>query len=310
MSPKKLTDDDKQEILKLYRQTPETTSTLADRYGVSSSTISRFLKNTLSEQEYEELIQKKRLARTNKYSDDSEEPAQKAAQGTPTLVKEDVAPPEPDKPTLPSEKPSLDVLVEENVDETKIIPSKPEKPKIAVEKPVLAIASDAIPDEEDEEDLEGVDVITLGEMLGEDLEGEDEDWDGEDEEDEEEGEDEDYEQSLSGEGDIQVLPLSDAIFPRTCYLVIDRTAELIVRPLKEFAHLGQIPVEEIQQKTLPVFDNHRVARRFSNRSQRVIKVPDGRLLYKTCAYLYAKGITRLLMDGQIYSLAINPETLP
>ena len=49
MSPKKLIDDDKQEILNLYRQTSETTSTLAHRYGVSSSTISRFLKNTLSD---------------------------------------------------------------------------------------------------------------------------------------------------------------------------------------------------------------------------------------------------------------------
>ena len=66
MSPKKLIDDDKQEILNLYRQTSETTSTLAHRYGVSSSTISRFLKNTLSDIEYEELIQQKRLARTNK----------------------------------------------------------------------------------------------------------------------------------------------------------------------------------------------------------------------------------------------------
>ena len=33
MSPKKLIDDDKQEILNLYRQTSETTSTLAHRYG-------------------------------------------------------------------------------------------------------------------------------------------------------------------------------------------------------------------------------------------------------------------------------------
>ena len=66
MSPKKLTEDDKQEILDLYRQTPETTSTLAERFGVSSSTISRFLKMSLSENEYEVLIQQKRLARVSK----------------------------------------------------------------------------------------------------------------------------------------------------------------------------------------------------------------------------------------------------
>jgi transposase-like protein len=63
MSPRKLTDATKKEILKLYRETEATTSTLAERYGVSSSTVSRFLKNSFSSEEYEQLIQKKRLAR-------------------------------------------------------------------------------------------------------------------------------------------------------------------------------------------------------------------------------------------------------
>jgi hypothetical protein len=72
--------------------------------------------------------------------------------------------------------------------------------------------------------------------------------------------------------------------------------------MREFSDLGQIPAQEVQQRTLPVFDNHRVARRFSNRTQRVIKVPDGRMLQKTCSQLQAKGITRLLIDGQVYSL--------
>ena len=70
MSPRKLTNSNKQEILDLYRSSPETTSTLADRYGVSSSTISRFLKSNLTELEYEDLIQQKRLGRTSSRSDD------------------------------------------------------------------------------------------------------------------------------------------------------------------------------------------------------------------------------------------------
>ncbi len=64
MSPRKLTEDDKQDILEQYRNSEATTSTLAQSYEVSSSTISRFLKNKLSSTEYEDLIQQKRLART------------------------------------------------------------------------------------------------------------------------------------------------------------------------------------------------------------------------------------------------------
>ncbi len=47
----------------MYKHTGETTSTLAERYGVSNSTISRMLKSTLPEQEYEVLIASKRAAR-------------------------------------------------------------------------------------------------------------------------------------------------------------------------------------------------------------------------------------------------------
>jgi len=98
-------------------------------------------------------------------------------------------------------------------------------------------------------------------------------------------------------------PLSEAILPKTCYLVVDRLSELISRPLQDFEELGEIPPGETQEQTLPIFDNHRVARRFANRSQRVMKIPDSRVLQKTGAHLQAKGITRVLIDGKVYSLS-------
>ncbi|QIR37507.1 hypothetical protein HCG51_12840 [Tolypothrix sp. PCC 7910] len=86
-------------------------------------------------------------------------------------------------------------------------------------------------------------------------------------------------------------------------MVIDRSSELITRPLKDFGDLGQIPSLETQQRTLPIFDNHRVAKRFSTKRDRVIKVPDSKMLQKARTHLQAKGITRLLIDGQVYSLS-------
>jgi transposase-like protein len=295
MSPKKLNDDDKQEILKLYRQTPETTSTLADRYGVSSSTISRFLKSYLSESEYEELIQQKRLARTAK----SELPSTQTYAKPVLVISESQS--ESQNPKIEGE---LVLVTSKRQVESSSMETSTKQPLILAKYQSSKYAQHLEKDNE-EDDLEMVDVIALGEMIGEDLsDGIDDDEDLEDE-DWDEGEEENYDQSLAQDSDVKVLPLSSAIFPKTCYLVIDRSAELIARPLKEFAHLGQIPTEEVQQKTLPVFDNHQGARRFSNRFQRVIKVPDGRLLYKSCPHLYAKGITRLLMDGQIYSIESN-----
>ena len=53
-----------------------------------------------------------------------------------------------------------------------------------------------------------------------------------------------YRSPRSGLNDLQILPLSQASLPRTCYLVIDRSAELIVKPLAEFADLGAIPKQK------------------------------------------------------------------
>jgi len=59
MTPTKLSESDKREILGLYRQSDENTITLAKRYGVSSSTVRRILQSALSEEEYEALVQQK-----------------------------------------------------------------------------------------------------------------------------------------------------------------------------------------------------------------------------------------------------------
>ncbi|MCU0534345.1 MAG: transposase [Hydrococcus sp. Prado102] len=308
MSPRKLTEEDKQEILNLYRQTEETTSTLADRFGVSSSTISRFLKGFLSHTEYEDLIQQKRLARTpGGKSGDRDRPEDSAKSDAKTAREEE---------NLVSEVLEVSEVPKVPQQEKEPLPSPPklkETPKVDDKTAALQEWTISAPQADgffNNETLAPVnEVAAIEEIIGElkvdlkedDDEDDDEDYEDWDEDDEEEIEAV-YTPSISTKAKIQVLPLSSASFPKTCYLVIDRAAELITRPLKDFADLGKIPSEEFQQKTLPVFDNHRVARRFSNRSQRVIKVPDGRMLQKTRTYLYAKGITRLLLDGQIYSL--------
>lgn len=301
MSPRKLTDATKKEILKLYRETEATTSTLAERYGVSSSTVSRFLKNSFSTEEYEELIQKKRLARNPRGSDGEGEWLDSSVEDQDSLTLTD----------------SVAAAQEEEVADRVV------EPIAAVQQLNLLVDIPSFSQTEDlPEDIPGDNSLTVGDLkeffvdtIGaideeedEDDDELDDDWD---EEDDDEEEDEDDDEELTGgylaptivkTAQLQILPLSAAAFPKTCYLVIDRAAELITRPLKDFAELGKVPAHEIQQRTLPIFESHRIARRFSKRKEKVIKVPDGRMIEKAHAQLEAKGITRLLMDGRIYAL--------
>jgi hypothetical protein len=405
MSSKKITDADKLEIVDLYRQTGDTTASLASRYGVSNSTISRLLKTSIPEAEYEVLIQQKRGVKGGNENDitimadtstdlqpdlapEIDSLSERLRQRDELLNRFDVAPdsiaaelpqipptltaerdlvaagsidpteesgtnnrrvrrrssapltaedPEPIQidrqsvtdpdiaaPTITAAtaQPSWEPLMAASNLDVAPLPTKTIIPSPVTRTPVLR---DILADSNDryskppappetatddaEEDPDAEDVNALAAMFGEEI------ADGEDDDDDIDGEDWDEEATSSYQQldrdrlltedrlHVQLTPLSQAILPRTCYIVIDKFAELIVRPLKDFADLGQIATEEIQQRTLPVFDNHRVAKRFSNqRTQRVIKVPDSRIFHKTIQHLRSKGITCLLVDGNIYSL--------
>ncbi len=162
--------------------------------------------------------------------------------------------------------------------------------------------------DEDDEDLLPPVTEEMAALLQEDFGEEDEDEEEEDEPDDEEDSDEEDEASgvlpsLHVQQFMQVLPLNQASIPRVCYLVVDRSAELVLRPLKDFGDMGQMPPGRDQVLTLPIFDNPRVAKRFSNaRTERVIKVPDSQVFHKTADKLRSKGITYLYIDGQLYSL--------
>lgn len=325
MSPRKLSDDDKYDILNLYRHPEETTSTLASRYGVSNSTISRILKSSLLESEYEVLIQQKRLNRTP-----SSVPSPIIQIPEPQEVELDTE----GSPVIQTTEPLVEFETESSAPilsdqrrrrKRSSVTTEPvqEQEVIQTELPLdmtysVQESDFEEPDELFDEEIEPGETSGLEELLDEDLmdlDDEDEDDDDHDDDDDDDWEDDSQDTETQGQittyraksgANVQVLPLSEASLPKTCYLVVDRAAELIARPLKEFGELGRIPAEEVQEKTLPIFDNHKVARRFSNRSQRVIKVPDGRMLQKTRSHLQAKGITRLLIDGQVYSLFPAP----
>lgn len=337
MTSTKLSEAEKQEIIRLYQDVPEeTTITLAERYGVSSSTVRRVLQNAVPKDVYDILTaQKQRLHRTGKRSSTEDIEEMEDAEESRNLQEslQEVQPQEPEpltireKPTLlPSRRrrrSSVPDLMTSDLDEVPMAPeSAPEnspQPNYSPQTPQLEqlFADDRLEpgrtafSEYDEDDEEAEDDEQDDED-GDEEDTEDDDQDDYlgafgDEEDSEDDDDEDENQSLfshplmaSGTTLVKILPLTETALPKTCYLVIDRSSELIAKPLRAFSELGRIPEEEIQEKTLPVFDNHRVASRFSGRNQRVFKVPDGRLLRKAASHLQAKGITRLLIDGQVY----------
>ncbi|WP_341730495.1 hypothetical protein [Microcoleus sp. EPA2] len=323
MTPTKLSDSDKREIIRLYRQSNENTITLAKHYGVSSSTVRRILQSALSEREYESLVQQKQKRLPDRPI---------ISQDTPMKVDSSSSVSD-SYPLSPSVAPSMPTNLRHRTPQPSLSASSPvaeigEQGHIYSDLDVAGASEVRHQNpvaRSDYMDVTGdlkVIVPEAGVLGGEDFRDFDEDEDDLDEDDLDDFDGEDVDDDddslleasllglrssddsfqLRGHTLIQILPFSLASLPKICYLVVDRAGELITRPLKAFGELGQIPPEELREKTLPVFDNHRVARRFATRHQRVFKIPDGKMLQKTAPYLQAKGITRLLIDGQVYCL--------
>jgi len=311
MTSTKLSESDKWEIIRLYQDVPEeTTITLAERYGVSSSTVRRVLQNAVPKEVYDILTtQKQRLHRLGKRSSEDgvggDDAQEEVHQDTPEPVSKEstLILPRKRKRSSTPEVVKSDVSDSLESDSIQISPSNYQLSIPGLEgmfSPArLEVKGHGFEDyDEDEQD----------EPDGEDRNRDQEDYVDEFADDEEDDEDDDTEsRGLFSPGvaggatvSVKILPLTEMALPRTCYLVIDRFSELIAKPLRAFSELGTIPEEEFFEQTLPVFDNHRIASRFSGRNQRVFKVPDGRLLRKAAPYLQAKGITRLLIDGQVY----------
>ncbi len=346
MAPRKLSDADKRQITSIYCQPGETTSTLANKFGISSSTVSRVLKQVLPDEEYAKLMKWKRSgergsfplasspvveqleAETNAPDDtdqveqtDTEVPVEAPeAQDDEATKPEPIAEPdessdsEKEKPTPRRSRrrrstaksvettnsqpePSEDIATDNSPadDSEKTTPKPVPAPRRKSQPAAVA----------EEEEQEVAAWVSEGLADPEEYDEEsDEDWDDETWDDDDES-DEGDSYSVPREAALTIHSFDSFSFTKPCYLVVDRMAELITCPLKDFSELGAIPPGEEQARTLPVFDNHRVARRFARRNQRIIKVPDGLMLNKTQGYLEAKGITRILFEGEVYALSPN-----
>jgi transposase-like protein len=271
MAPSKLAPADKEEMVRLYRETPASFSFLSKQFGISVSTVSRLLQEAIPEEEYRRLVSHKQTIRPkrSKSSNTLESGlAESAPMFTPPAVQPEVAStsaqldlssPFP-QPEVPPE-----VLVEEIMEDLGTIDG--EFPAYEEEVEELEELEDPAEEDEDLEPEEELDSVTI---------------------------------PLNTV--VSVLPLSEAVFPDPCYMVVDKAHEIVTRPLKAFKDLGIIPDEESQSITLPIFHNHRVVRRFCNPHQLIVKFSP-HLIYAAKAKLEQKGITRLLLDGQVYALS-------
>lgn len=102
--------------------------------------------------------------------------------------------------------------------------------------------------------------------------------------------------------DISSIPIGEINLPKLVYLIVDKNTELEVKLLKDFADWQFLSEKELNRKTIQIFYDLKIAKRFCNKDQKVIKVPNTDVFKIAAPFLIARGISRIVSTDSLIAL--------
>ena len=97
-------------------------------------------------------------------------------------------------------------------------------------------------------------------------------------------------------------PIDDVDFPKIVYMIVDKKIELETKYLKEYPEWQFLSEKELNRKTIEIFVDIKVARRFCNKDQKVIKIPNTSVFKLVAPLLLDKGISRIVNSDKLIAL--------
>ena len=77
---------------------------------------------------------------------------------------------------------------------------------------------------------------------------------------------------------------------------------LEIKFLKEYSEWEFLSKDELNRKTIQIFDDLKNAKRFCNKEQKVIKVPNTKVFKIVAPLLLSRGISRIINVDQLIAL--------
>ena len=112
----------------------------------------------------------------------------------------------------------------------------------------------------------------------------------------------DYEMDNSSRPELSSVPISEIEFPRVVYMIVDKKIELETKPLKDYAEWQFLSTDELNRKTIQIFEDFKNAKRFCNKEQKVIKVPNTDVFKIVAPILVSRGISRIVSGDKLIAL--------
>lgn len=111
-----------------------------------------------------------------------------------------------------------------------------------------------------------------------------------------------YEIDNNPQKDLSSVPISDVDFPNIVYMIVDKKIELETKYLHEYPDWQFLSKEELNRKTIEIFFELKLAKRFCNKEQKVIKVPNPNVFRIASSVLLEKGISRIVSTNKLIAL--------
>ena len=102
--------------------------------------------------------------------------------------------------------------------------------------------------------------------------------------------------------DLSSIPISEVELPKIVYMIVDKKIELEVKYLREYPEWQFLSPDEQNRKTIKIYFDLKIAKRFCNKDQKVIKVPNSNVFKIASPFLLNRGISRIVSSDQLISL--------
>ena len=111
-----------------------------------------------------------------------------------------------------------------------------------------------------------------------------------------------YEIQTDKRKELSSIPISEINFPEMVYIIVDKNIELEIKLLKDYPQWEFLPNNDLNRKTIEIFNDIKVAKRFCKKDQKVIKVPNTDVFRIVAPILISRGISRIICSEKLIAL--------
>ena len=102
--------------------------------------------------------------------------------------------------------------------------------------------------------------------------------------------------------ELSSIPITEFDLPEIVYMLVDKKIELDPKILKEYTEWTFMPEKDLSRLTLEIFSNQKKAKICCSKNQKIIKIPNSKVISTVSRFLKAKGITRIIYEDSLLSL--------